>query len=113
MRKIGINLRNSTDKIEASILSLKYSERDSAYATYVKKTPCNPFLTDPSDDEDDVIDTALLAHLVDEVSELDLDEVNLDTKICDLLVPGRKSKYFSMGVSSSKRKISCKPKVFK
>jgi hypothetical protein len=51
-----------------------------------------------SDDEGDDIDSTLLAHLVKDISEIDMDDVDQCNKICDLLVSTRKSK------SSSKRK---------
>ena len=56
----------------------------------------DPFMT--SDDEGDDIDGALLAHLVKDISEIDMEDVDQSNKICDLLVSTRKSK------SSSKRK---------
>jgi hypothetical protein len=43
-------------------------------------------------------------HLVDEVAKLDLDEVNLDTRLCDLLMPRKKSKYLARRSLPSKRK---------
>jgi hypothetical protein len=45
---------------------------------------------DPSDDEGN-LDNALLAHLVNEVTEVELEEVDLDTKICDLMISAKKN----------------------
>jgi hypothetical protein len=44
---------------------------------------------DPSDDEGN-LDNAMLAHLVNEVTEVQLEEVDLDTKICDLMISAKK-----------------------
>jgi hypothetical protein len=43
----------------------------------------NPF--ELSDDEDTRLDSALLAHLMRDVSEVCFDDEELDTKICDLV----------------------------
>ena len=57
----------------------------------------NPFAL--SDDEDTDNDGTLLDHLVKEITDVGLDDLNLDTKICDLMVTGRKSK-----IAEEKRK---------
>jgi hypothetical protein len=56
----------------------------------------DPFMS--SDDKGDDIDGALPDHLVKDISEIDMEDVDQSNKICDLLVSTRKSK------SSSKRK---------
>ena len=58
-------------------------------------TEPNPF--DLSDGEDRETDNDLLSHLVKDITEVDLDNLDLDTRICDLKVSGRKTK------SSSKK----------
>jgi hypothetical protein len=63
----------------------------------------SPLSYNPNDDEDIDLDNTLLAHLVDELANLDLDEVNLDTRLCDLLVPSEKSKYLARISLPSKR----------
>jgi hypothetical protein len=50
----------------------------------------NPF--ELSDDEDTRSDSALLAHLVGDISEVCFDDEELDTKICDLMATS-KAKY--------------------
>ena len=74
-------------------------------------TDCEyPFST--SDDEVDDFDNDLLAHLVKDVSEVDFDDMELDTRICDLMASIRKSKKHSKkhkkqkGSSNSKTKVS-------
>jgi len=55
-----------------------------------------------SDDEVDAVDNDLLAHLIKDISEVDFDEVELDTKLCDLMATNRKSKK-----STKKRRSHC------
>ena len=50
----------------------------------------NPF--DPSDEEDAAQDEALLSHLVKDLTDIDFDDSDLTTKICDLKVSRRKLK---------------------
>ena len=57
----------------------------------------NPFAA--SDDEDTENDGTLLEHLVKEITDVGLDDLYLDTKICDLMVTGQKSK-----IAAKKRK---------
>lgn len=65
-----------------------------------------------SDDEDDAPDNALLARLIKDVSEVDFDDVDLGTKICDLMVPGRKTKSTSRDRKSRKGDSKNINKVF-
>ena len=44
-----------------------------------------------SDDEEPEEDSLLLSHLVKEVTDVDLDDLDLATKICDLSASSRKS----------------------
>jgi hypothetical protein len=84
---------------------LKHIEVDRTKATNKTLVECNhskhvfsevdPFTTSDDEGDDDV---ALLAHLVKDLTEIDMDDVDQSDKICDLLVSTRKSK------SSSKRK---------
>lgn len=52
-------------------------------------------ISDPfesSDEEEYDNDNILLTHLVKEVSDIGLEDMDLGTKICDLMVTSRKSK---------------------
>lgn len=89
--KLGICLGNNTGKVETFTLSLKPVIHDSL--DLGQQQQIAPLSYNPNDDEDIDLDNTLLAHLVDELANLDLDEVNLDTRLCDLLVPSKKSKY--------------------
>lgn len=48
----------------------------------------NPYTV--SEDEVDELNNNLLAHLIKDVSEVDFDDVDLGTKLCDLMTPSRK-----------------------
>jgi hypothetical protein len=58
-----------------------------------------PLILDASDDEA-AVDDDLLAHLIKDVSEVDFEDMDPDTKLCDLKATARKSKS-----TSRKRKI--------
>jgi hypothetical protein len=65
----------------------------------------NPF--DLSDDEDTRPDSALLAHLVWDISKVCFDDEELDTKICDLMATSRKSKASRQkGHNTNKKSVS-------
>ena len=107
--KLGVSLGSCSNEINLSIKTLKHIEVDRLKVTpSSKKTKIktnndlsiemNPF--DWSEVEDTEPDGALLAHLVKEVSEVDWDDAELGTKICDLMATARKSK------SSSRKKRS-------
>lgn len=104
LSSLGVSLGNSHDEISFSLNALKHIEVDRTKATN-KTSECNHskhvfsevdhFTTSDDEGDDDV---ALLAHLVKDLTEIDMDDVDQSDKICDLLVSTRKSK------SSSKRK---------
>jgi hypothetical protein len=58
----------------------------------VQPVQIDPFAL--SEDEGAESDSALLAHLVQDVSEVYFDDEALDTKICDLMASSRKSRTF-------------------
>jgi hypothetical protein len=70
--------------------------------------PCsdtNPF--ELNDDEYTRPDSALLAHIVQDISEVCFDDVELDIKICDLMAHSRKSKASrKKGHNSNKKLVS-------
>lgn len=91
---------NSHDEIYFSLNALKHIEVDRTKATN-KTSECNhskhvfsevdPFTTSDDEGDDDV---ALLAHLVKDLTEIDMDDVDQSDKICDLLVSTRKIQIF-------------------
>jgi hypothetical protein len=62
-------------------------------------------ILDASDDEA-VVDDDLLAHLIKDVSEVDFEDIDLDTKLCDLKGTARKSKSTSRNHKIRKRVIN-------
>ena len=69
----------------------------------------NPFsLSDGEDSEDD---SCLLSRLVKDITDVDLDDLDLG-KICDLKVSGRKSKSSSKKEKARKRAQKTKKKEF-
>jgi hypothetical protein len=64
-----------------------------------------PLILDASDDEA-VADDDLLAHLIKDVSKVDFEDMDPDTKLCDLKVTVRKSKSTSRKHKIQKRVIN-------
>ena len=101
LNSIGISLENNANEISVSYNALKRIEVDRfSFRPKLKgdaraSTEPNPF--DLSDGENHETDNDLLSHLVKDITEVDLDDLDLDTRICDLKVSGRKTK------SSSKK----------
>ena len=103
LSNVGLVLGSNSNTINLSINALKRVEVDRTTVTPNHKETKrlgvgeNPFAA--SDDEDTENGGTLLEHLVKEITDVGLDDLNLDTKICDLMVTGQKSK-----ASSKKRK---------
>jgi len=103
LSNVGLVLGSNSNIINLSINALKRVKVDRTTVTPNQKETKrlgvgeNPFAA--SDDEDTENDGTLLEHLVKEITDVGLDDLYLDTKICDLMVTGRKSK-----ASSKKRK---------
>ena len=101
LNSIGISLENNANEISVSYNALKrievdrFSLRPKLKGDARASTEPNPF--DLSDGEDHETDNDLLSHLVKDITEVDLDDLDLDTRICDLKVSGCKTK------SSSKK----------
>ena len=94
----GISMGSTPKTIKVSYNALKHIEIDKIEvqpkAGRTSTGEVNPFsLSDGEDSEDD---SSLLSHLVKDITDVDLDDLDLG-KICDLKVSGRKSK------SSSKK----------
>lgn len=99
--QVGISLGTTATAFDLSVNNLRHMHIDRS-KVYPKKhnstlskedfshDEMDPFLT--SDNEGDDYDNALLAHLVKDISEVDLDEVDQSTELCDLFVSSRKSK---------------------
>lgn len=93
LNSIGISLDSSTKAINVSYNALKRIEVDRTTVqprTGRDGSDANPF--DLSDEEDPENDSGLLSHLVKDITDVDLDDLDLGTRICDLKVAGRKSK---------------------
>jgi len=97
LKSIGISLGGSSTVVNFSFNALKRIEIDRSSvqqhrsgADRVKRDE-NPF--DTSDEKEAFQDDALLTHLVKDLTDTDFDDSELITKICDLKVSGRKSKF--------------------
>jgi len=86
LSNLDFNLGNSSSKVNMSINALKHIEIDRTSVTSSKKTQIvgdlkasssKLNLLDTSDDEGAEPDSALLAHLVRDVSEVNFDDVDL------------------------------------
>ena len=64
-----------------------------------------PLILDASDDEA-VVDDDLLAHLIKDVSEVDFEDMDPDTKLCDLKATAQKLKSNSTKCKIRKRVIN-------
>jgi uncharacterized protein with von Willebrand factor type A (vWA) domain len=95
--KLGFSLGSSSLETTLAIKALKNIDIDRAKVTPKKAFSKNshqnqvePF--NVSEDKDAETDSALLTHLVREVSEVYFDDEALDTKICDLMASSRKAR---------------------
>lgn len=107
LSNLGVSLGNGVDKVVVSINTIKHMEIDRfRVAPNLNKNNAsftsvqNPF---ESDDEEAAPDGALPAHLVKDVSEVDLDDAELSIKICDLIATPQKSKLASKKKSKSNK----------
>jgi hypothetical protein len=87
---IGFSMDRGNQMVNLSINALKRIEIDRTTLAPKEKGHVNLF--DTSDGEDNETHSGLLNELVKDVSDIGLDDSELDTKICDLMVIGRKSK---------------------
>jgi hypothetical protein len=96
LNSIGVLLGHTSNAINLSYSALKRIHIDKTVVQHkpqsVRKFNLedNPF--DLSDGEDYEINNDLLSHLVKDLMDVDLDDLDLDTKICDLQVSGRRTK---------------------
>ena len=97
---LGFRMKKSSSRVNLSIKALKQVDIDrikldqsnkqkAARSAILENREVNPF--DSSDDEATDLDGDLLAHLIKDVSEVDLEMEDLDMKICDLKASSRKS----------------------
>src|SRR4051812_41052731 len=91
LAKVGVNLGRSENEISVSTNALKHMEYD---RLKVYPGASSRSVTTSQDDEEAnaTIDGQLLSHLVGELTEVDMDEVELGS-IYDLHASGRKSKF--------------------
>jgi hypothetical protein len=98
---LGLRMKRSTSGTNISVKALKRIEIDrtrlyqSNKREASKKKLANHMVSNPfdlSDDEATEVDSDLLAHLIKDVSAVDLETEDLDTRICDLMASSRKSR---------------------
>ena len=105
LNSIGISMGSTPKTIKVSYNALKHIKIDKIKvqpkAGRTSTGEVNPFsLSDGEDSEDD---SSLLSRLVKDITDVDLDDLDLGTKICDLKVSGRKSKSSSKKEKARKR----------
>ena len=105
LNSIGIFMGSTPKTIKVSYNALKHIKIDKIKVQPKAGTAgsgeVNPFsLSDGEDSEDD---SSLLSRLVKDITNVDLDDLDLGTKICDLKVSGRKSKSSSKKEKARKR----------
>jgi hypothetical protein len=95
LKRLGFVLGSNNKSVNLSINALRRIDVDrlTVSPNIKKKTTSknidqenslNPF--DASDDAES--DSALLAHLVKDISDVGLDDTDQDTRVCDLMVTG-------------------------
>jgi hypothetical protein len=117
LQGLGLSLGKTKQETTLAIKALKRIDIDRTRVETKSRdmnkpngSDLNPF--ELSDDEDTRPDSALLAHLVGDISEVCFDDEELDVKICDLMATSRKSKVSrKKGHNTNKRSLS-KWKVF-
>ena len=106
---MGISLGSSSKTISVSYNALKRIEVDRVTVQpkqtggkcIAKESDFKLFVL--SDDEEPEEDTLLLSHLVKLVTDVDLDDSNLATRICDFSASSRKSKSISKIIKARKK----------
>ena len=95
---------SSSKEINVSFNSLKRIEVDKVTVQPKNKsvdTVVNPF--DLSDEEDLENENKLLSHLIKDITDVDLDDLDLGMRIYDLKVTGRKSKSIAKKAKARKK----------
>jgi hypothetical protein len=97
LQRLGFSMGSSKQESTLAIKALKRIDIDRTRVEPKNSAPNNltrsdSISSDLSDDEDTRPDSVLLAHLVQDISEIGLDDEELDIKICDLMAHSRKSK---------------------
>ena len=94
LNSIGISMGSTPKSFKIFYNVLKHIEIDKIKVQPKAGTTgsgeANPFSL--SDGEDSADDSSLLSCLVKDITDVDLDDLDLGTKICELKVSGRKSK---------------------
>ena len=104
LKSIGISMGSSSKEINVSLNALKRIEVDKVTVQPKNKrmdTILNPF--DLSDEEEPENENRLLSHLIKDITDVDLDDLDLGMRICDLKVTGRKSKSTSKKAKAQKK----------
>lgn len=112
---LGLTMKRSSSGTNLSIKALKRIEIDRTRLYQSNKREAskkispnhmesNPF--DLSDDEATEPDSDVLAHLIKDVSAVDLETEDLDTRICDLMASSRKSRKNRHNSNKDKKRSS-------
>jgi len=109
LNNIGVSLGSSSKGVIISFNALKQLKVDKTTVLPRQKgdkcigidCETNPFTL--NDDEEPEVDRVLLAHLVNEVPDVDLDCSDLATRLCDLRASRRKPKSSSKKHKARKR----------
>jgi hypothetical protein len=112
LQGLGLSLGKTKQETTLAIKALKRIDIDRTRVETKSRdmnkpngSDLNPF--ELSDDEDTRPDSALLAHLLGDISEVCFDDEELDVKICDLMATSRKSKVSrKKGHNTNKRSLS-------
>jgi hypothetical protein len=91
LSNLGFKMEKDTWGINFSLNALRRIERDRCKENQIIRPDPSISPFELSDDEATDGDGALLAHLIKDVSEVDLETEDLDTKLCDLMASSRKS----------------------
>ena len=91
LSNLGFKMEKDTSEVNFSLNALRRIERDMCKENQIIRPDPSISPFELSDDEATDGDGALLAHLIKDVSEVDLETEDLDTKLCDLMASSRKS----------------------
>jgi hypothetical protein len=112
LQRLGFSMGSSKQEATLAIKALKRIDIDRTRVEPKNNAPINlaradSISSDLSDDEDTRSDSVLLAHLIQDISEIGLDDEELDIKICDLMAHSRKSKASrKKGHNTNKKPVS-------
>ena len=111
--RLGVSLGRNENEIDFSVKALKQVEFDRLTVAPKSRILVDPLVSDEEDEESDANhEGRLLSHLVQDATEVDLEDTMRDTMLCELVASVRKNKSSSgkkKGRSNKKAKVSnCK-----